>query len=95
MTINFIFVFWPSPIWHNALITRKNTRIGATPFKAPTNKLPKMEIAVACGITKPRIIPIISPQIILLTRLMLFHVFHTFFMFTYLSLQMKISAIPL
>lgn len=29
-----MFVFWPFPIWHRELITRKNTRSGAIPRRA-------------------------------------------------------------
>ena len=52
---------------------RKNTRIGATPRRAPTNKSPRIEIALACGTTRPRMIPMISQQMIRFTKLMLFH----------------------
>ena len=54
-------------------MTRKNTRTGAIPRSAPTNRSPRMEMPVACGTVSPRMIPMIKPQMIRFTRLILFH----------------------
>lgn len=61
-------------------ITRKNTKIGATALRAPTNKSPKSAITVNCGTVSPRMIPTIKPTMIRFTRLMLFHFEIKFFM---------------
>ena len=60
-------------------MTRKKTRIGAMAFRAPTKTSPKMAIPVAFGHASPRMTPIISPQRILLTRLMLVHLLNNSF----------------
>ena len=53
--------------------TSTSTRIGATAFRAPTNRFPKMLIHDAPGISRPRAAPTIRPQRIRRMRLMEFH----------------------
>ncbi|MPM85339.1 hypothetical protein SDC9_132417 [bioreactor metagenome] len=68
-----MFVFLPSLCWQSAAITKKKTNIGAIAFNAPTNKDPSKATGVALGTTKASTVPNISPIIILLTKLILFH----------------------
>ena len=85
-TMIFRLVFWPFPMWHRELMTRKNTRIGAIPRSAPTNRSPRMEMPEAWGMVSPRMMPTIRPQMIRLTRLMLFH-----FLITFLTVSIPLS----
>ena len=68
-----------------AAITRKKTRIGATAFNAPTNRLPRMvmpamgEVPSMFGKMTPRIAPMIRNTRIRLIRLISFHLFHRAF----------------
>ena len=69
-----------------ALITKKNTNIGATPFSDPTNNVPNTTTILAdFGAIKANIIPIIKPINILFTKLISFHFANKFFMFTPLN----------
>ena len=72
----------PSLPFASAPITRKNTSTGAIAFKAFTNRLPRIAIGAAWGTATPRIAPIIRPQIIRFTKLILFH-FCQIFMMTF------------
>ena len=63
-----------------APITIKNTSTGATPFRAFTNRLPSITIPETLSPrVRARIIPMISPMIICLTRLRLFQNLTAFF----------------
>ena len=64
---------WVCPALHRELMTKKNTRIGATDFNAPTNISPSMAIPVTFGHKSPSATPMISPPRILFTRLMSIH----------------------
>ena len=70
---------WLLPEWHRELMTRKNTRSGATAFKAPTKTLPRMAMAENCGSARPRTAPMLRPATIRLTRLMPHQVSNSFF----------------
>ncbi len=51
------------------LMTRKNTRIGATAFNAPTNRVPRIAMGAAFGMTRPSTAPMTIPMTILRIRL--------------------------
>ena len=73
--------FTPPFAFARELTTSTNTRIGAIPFNAPTNKSPSTEMAVACGHTNARMTPMTSPITIRRIKLMLFHLLINCFTF--------------
>jgi hypothetical protein len=65
-----------------ALITKKNTRIGAIDFNAPTKISPKIPIAEAFGKISPKITPRTNPQAIRKINDKSFHFFKIRFTIT-------------
>ena len=77
---------WLLPEWHRELMTRKNTRSGATALSAPTNTLPRMAMPENCGTAIPRMAPMMRPATIRFTRLMPHQVSNSFFIIFFLFL---------
>lgn len=63
----------PLPALAMDAMTKTATNIGAMAFKALTNNVPRMPIAVADGINKPNAVPITNPIRIRITRLVSVH----------------------
>ena len=69
-----VFMDLGSFVWHKALITKKNTKNGATAFRALTNKVPSISTtARSLGPKAPSKAPITRPMIMRLIRLRLDH----------------------
>ena len=73
-----VFIDPAARAFASALITRKNTRIGATPFSADTNSVPSSSTTSMFGTATPSTPPITSPMTIRFTRLTEFHAWTTF-----------------
>ena len=73
-----VFIDPAARAFASALITRKNTRIGATPFSADTNSVPSSSTTSMFGTATPSTPPITSPMTMRFTRLTEFHAWTTF-----------------
>ena len=72
---------WGSLVRHSALITRKNTKNGATAFRALTNSVPsRVMTARSFGPKAPSRAPITKPMMMRLTKLKLVQAFAIVFM---------------
>ena len=78
--MDFMLVRWPCLWWQRAEATRKNTSMGATAFRAPTNRSPRMVMPERLfGATRASRMPTARPRQICLTRLMRFQLSRIFF----------------
>ena len=78
----------PAPLaLASALMTRKNTRMGATPFSAETNSVPNISSTSLPGQNTPSTAPMIRPTRMRLIRLMPFH-------FRPIAFKVSISIVP-
>ena len=66
------FICPPPFALHRALITRKNTRMGATLFRAFTKSVPSISMISFPGTTSARMVPMTRPTMMRLMRLIEF-----------------------
>ena len=74
------FICPPPFALHRALITRKNTRMGATLFRAFTKSVPSISMISFPGTTSARMVPMTRPTMMRLMRLIEFQVRPIFLM---------------
>lgn len=72
-------------------MTRKNTKIGATAFKAETNSDPSKVIAGSPGTSSAKMVPTTKPHRMRLIKLISFQLFHNFFNVGILSWEYNLS----